>query len=49
MKDKSRITSYNVCYTKLLREIQELDTDMAELESLLTNASLEEEIEIEEL
>jgi len=30
-------------------EIQELDTDMAELESLLTNASLEEEIEIEEL
>jgi len=30
-------------------EIQKLDTDMAELESLLSNASLEEEIEIEEL
>lgn len=30
-------------------EIQELDTDMAELENLLINASLDEEIEIEEL
>lgn len=30
-------------------EIQELDTDMAELESLLSNASLGEEIELEEL
>ncbi|AKB29492.1 hypothetical protein MSSAC_3092 [Methanosarcina siciliae C2J] len=30
-------------------EIQEIDTDMAELESLLSNASLQEEIELEEL
>ncbi|KKG10716.1 hypothetical protein EO95_00050 [Methanosarcina sp. 1.H.T.1A.1] len=30
-------------------EIQELDSDMAELENLLENASLEEEIVIEEL
>ncbi|AAM05957.1 TPA: hypothetical protein HA338_02140 [Methanosarcina acetivorans] len=30
-------------------EIQEIDTDMAELESLLSNASLGEEIELEEL
>jgi len=30
-------------------EIQELDNDMAELEGLLSNASLEEEIELEEL
>lgn len=30
-------------------EIQQLDSDMAELENLLKNASLEEEIVIEEL